>query len=225
MLVQFIPLDAVAFTPPSFPEPTRLRFEEGLAALAHNILQVRLLHPILVRQTSMDRYRLIAGTRRLLAHLRLRRDHSDDPRWRTIAAHIYTDEHVQDVLLALAENRQRGDPPLSLEVAQAIQTLPPSEQFAFVADVRREMAEQARGRQAGGKRVPQGEGGKTSARAPTWVERATAVLKAAEEDPEHFGQFARQLDDSGRAYCALPAPARHEARPGNPGRAHHPPPA
>jgi hypothetical protein len=154
MRVELLPVDAIAFTPTLYEcaDPaSRRRREAGLTALAETIRQVQLLHPILVRQAVAGRYVLIAGQRRLLAYLRLRHDYPDEPRWHAIAAHIYTDENVQDVVLALAENRQREDPPGSTEITQALQSLPISEQLAFLADLRREMAEQARGRQAGGR--------------------------------------------------------------------------
>jgi N6-adenosine-specific RNA methylase IME4 len=161
----------------------RHRRELGnIDALAHSIADVGLLHPIAVRPDGT----LIAGARRLKACEQLG--------WDSIPVNVVDIDGL--VRGELAENACRKD-------------LTPSELVAIAATVEereRELAKQRVeiGRPPGGK-FPQGGTGKTRDRiaAPLGVsdrtlEKAKAVVEAAEADSERFGKLLADMDRSGR---------------------------
>lgn len=86
-----------------------------IAALAENIRQIGLIHPILVsRQKGSKKYRLISGRRRLEAISLLGRTH--------IAAIVVKCDSIMPLQIALSENIMRKSPHF-LDRAQDMQTL------------------------------------------------------------------------------------------------------
>lgn len=96
MQVIEVPLDQIEVG-----ERRRVRFR-GIEALAKGIQRVGLLSPILIDRNGKNRYRLIAGERRLRAVRSLK--------WKAIPAHL--SEHLTDAQLRdieLEENENRDD--------------------------------------------------------------------------------------------------------------------
>lgn len=105
-----LPIGEIDYDPPE--DPT-----DGveIAALAENIRQCGLIHPILVeKQTKGKKYRLIAGRRRLEALTLLGRTH--------IGAIVVKCDHVMPLKIALSENFMRKAPHY-LDYIRDIQTL------------------------------------------------------------------------------------------------------
>lgn len=86
-----------------------------IAALAENIRQCGLIHPILVeRQRSKKRYRLISGRRRIEALLLLGRTH--------VCAIVVKSDELEPLKISLSENFMRKKPHF-LDFASDMQTL------------------------------------------------------------------------------------------------------
>ena len=99
MRVEVIPLNSIPFTRPGAGASVRrndrakpIPLDNAVADLAANIRQTKgLIHPVLVRRTSKGQHVLIAGKQRRLAYELLAQQEPDNPRWKTIPAHIYAD--------------------------------------------------------------------------------------------------------------------------------------
>ncbi|MEY9966086.1 ParB family chromosome partitioning protein [Streptacidiphilus sp. MAP12-16] len=92
-----VPLDAIT---PNPRQPREFFDEEALEELVHSIKEVGLLQPVVVRQTSPDRYELIMGERRWRA--------SREAGLETIPAIVRATEDEKLLLDALLENLHRA---------------------------------------------------------------------------------------------------------------------
>jgi ParB family chromosome partitioning protein len=157
---------------------------EGLAA---SIADIGLLHPVVITPDGA----LIAGERRLEACKRLRRD--------SVPVRVVDIEAI--VRGELAENAHRKD-------------FTPSELVAIAGTVEARERELAKQRQAhGGPRsgkLPERSKGDTRDRiaAPLGVsgrtlEKAKAVVEAAEAEPERFGHLIEKMDRAGKVTGAF----------------------
>jgi N6-adenosine-specific RNA methylase IME4 len=159
----------------------RFRKEPGdIQALAENIHEIGLLHPIAVTPDG----RLIAGARRLMAFKYLGRTE--------IPVHVVDlDEIVRG---EFAENVYR-------------KSFLPSELDAIGQEISKLEAERARARQ--GTRRDLGENchdvefGKTRDKVATQLgtsgrnlDKIRYVMRAAEDDPERFGKYAKEMDET-----------------------------
>jgi N6-adenosine-specific RNA methylase IME4/ribosomal protein S14 len=157
-----------------------------IESLAASIADVGLLHPIVVTPDG----RLIAGERRLQAAKLLG--------WKTIPVNIVDLDAV--VRGEFAENTQRKDFTWSEAVAIK-RALEPIEQAAA-------KERQREGGRHGGKgsgKLPEASKGnaadkaaKATGMARRTLEKAEAVVDAAEAEPERFGKLLEQMDDTGR---------------------------
>jgi N6-adenosine-specific RNA methylase IME4/ParB-like chromosome segregation protein Spo0J len=150
--------------------------------LAASIKAIGLLHPVVVTPDGV----LIAGERRLQACRQLG--------WTDVPVHVVDIDAI--VRGELAENAYRKD-------------FTPSELVAIAATVEQRERELARQRMSEGGKVGKlstpSDAGKTRDRiaAPLGVsgrtlERAQAVVEAAQEDPETFGKLRDDMDRTGR---------------------------
>jgi N6-adenosine-specific RNA methylase IME4 len=170
---------------------TRFRKEHGdLRALALSINERGgLIHPIAVTPAN----ELIAGERRLLAW-----QHADC-RFRDQPIPVT----VIDIDNIVAAERDENDPVLR-------KSFTPSEAVAIARALRPRLEEQARERQREGGRtkacgkLPQAEQGKTrekiakaTGKSARTLEKAEAVVAAAEREPEKFGKLVEAMDRSG----------------------------
>jgi N6-adenosine-specific RNA methylase IME4/ParB-like chromosome segregation protein Spo0J len=156
---------------------------DGLAA---SMADLGLLHPIVIRPDNV----LIAGERRLLAAKLLG--------WETIPVTVV---HLDAVARGeLAENEVRKDFTLSEAVAikRALQPL------EKVAAKERQAARGGKGRIASGK-LPTAITGRAADKAAKatgmtrrTLEKAEAIVDAAEAEPQKFGKLLEQMDDTGR---------------------------
>jgi ParB/RepB/Spo0J family partition protein len=153
--------------------------------LAGQIADLGLLHPIVVRPNG----ELIAGQRRLEAVKMLG--------WKDVPVHVVDIESL--VRGEFSENAHRKD-------------FTPSELVAIAASIEKEETERARARMTLGTAVPRvsltgktvdviaerlrlGISGKT-------LERARAVVQAAEADPKRFGHLVAEMDRTGKVSAA-----------------------
>ena len=166
----------------------RYRRDPGdIAALAASIDELGLLHPIVIRPDGT----LIAGARRLAAVALLG--------WTNVAVRVI---HLDEIARGeFAENVCRKDFTLSEAVAIK-RALEPVEREA--AKERQREGGRA-GRQASGN-LPQASKGraadraaKTTGMARRTLEKAEAVVDAAEAEPERFGKLLADMDRAGRA--------------------------
>jgi len=158
---------------------------DGLAA---SIAEVGLLHPVVVGLDKM----LIAGERRLAAAKQLG--------WSTIPVHVVRLDQIARG--EFAENTQRKDFTLSEAVAIK-RALEPLEKAA-AKDRQREGGR--RGGQGSGK-LPEASKGNAADKAANatgmarrTLEKAEAVVEAAEAEPERFGKLLEDMDHTGRAH-------------------------
>jgi N6-adenosine-specific RNA methylase IME4/ParB-like chromosome segregation protein Spo0J len=166
---------------------TRHRKDMGdIAGLAASMADLGLLHPIVIRPDNV----LVAGERRLLAAKLLG--------WETIPVTVV---HLDAVARGeLAENEVRKDFTLSEAVAIK-RALEPLEK---VAAKERQAARGGKGRIASGK-LPTAITGRAADKAAKatgmtrrTLEKAEAIVGAAEAEPEKFGKLLEQMDDTGR---------------------------
>jgi N6-adenosine-specific RNA methylase IME4 len=173
-----------------------------VAALARSIEETGLLHPIVV---AADRTTLIAGQRRLEAFRHLGRD--------TIPAHVVP---LADVVRGeYAENVIRKDFTASeaVDIARAIR---PLEKEAAV-ERRRQHGGTAPGRRTNtSEKFTEGSRGETRTRVAGYVgrswrtlEKAEAVVEAAEDDPAQFGPLVEEMDRTGKVDRAYGKLRRH----------------
>lgn len=101
-----VPVDSVFLTGRNVRE---IPEDDALIELAGSIASIGLLEPIVVRVQDDGRHRLLAGERRLRAHLRLKRE--------KIAAHVYPENGVLDIIVMGAENLHREQLSLAEECA------------------------------------------------------------------------------------------------------------
>jgi N6-adenosine-specific RNA methylase IME4 len=151
-----------------------------IGALAQSIVNVGLLHPIVITRDGQ----LIAGQRRLAACKQLG--------WHEVPIHVVD---LADVVRGEHdENRVRKD-------------FLPSEAVAIAREVEPLIREAARKRQLAGQpsgNLPEGKGDtrdKTSAyvgMSGRTLEKAEAVVEAAEQEPEKYGPLVREMDKTGR---------------------------
>jgi N6-adenosine-specific RNA methylase IME4 len=161
-------------------------------ALARSIEAVGLLHPIVVRPDG----RLIAGARRLRAFKQLGRD--------KIPVTVVDLEKI--VLGEYAENAERKD----FTVAEAVEIMRAVRPLEEKAAKER----QAEGQREGGKKAGRGRKGsgqvahkqknraadkaaKATGKKRRTLEKAEAVIEAAEQAPELFGDLAERLAEDG----------------------------
>ena len=163
-----------------------------VGALAANIADVGLLHPIVI--TPDDR--LIAGERRLEAYKRLGRTHIP-----------VTIVPLDDIVRGeLAENAERKDF-LPSEIDAIRRALEPIEKAA--AEQRMKAGTPAKVSQGSG-RVTDKTGALAGVSGRT-VEKIAAVVAAAEAEPEKFGHLIEEMDKTGkvdRAHKQLSRPPR-----------------
>jgi len=166
---------------------TRHRKDMGdIAGLAASMAELGLLHPIVVRPDGV----LVAGERRLRAAKLLG--------WEKIRVTAVDLEAVARG--ELAENEVRKDFTLSEAVAIK-RALEPLEK---VAAKERQAARGGKGRIASGK-LPTAITGRAADKAAKatgmtrrTLEKAEAIVDAAEAEPEKFGKLLEQMDDTGR---------------------------
>lgn len=160
----------------------RHRHDMGdIDALAKDIAEIGLLHPIVIRPDG----RLIAGERRLHACRLLG--------WADVPVTVVDIASV--VRGEMAENMQRKN-------------FLPSEAVAIARTIEEEEREQAKERMADGGRganLAPVEKGKTRdkiatrvGKARTTLNKATAVVEAAEAEPEKYGKLLVDMDRTGR---------------------------
>jgi ParB/RepB/Spo0J family partition protein len=168
----------------------RVRKDFGdVTSLAKSINANGLLHPIVVRRHTgyvEPHYELIAGERRLrawgLSQFR------DDP----IPVNIVDLESVKRGEWAENHERKNFTPSETVEIKRALER-----EFDLSGAAERRMR--------AGRKAPAGEKGRAVDLAAAYtgvsgktIRKAEAVVKAAEEDPERFGQLKTQMDKSGR---------------------------
>jgi N6-adenosine-specific RNA methylase IME4 len=154
----------------------------NIDALAANIGELGLLHPDVVRRDGL----LVAGERRLEACKRLG--------WRSIPATVVDLKEI--VKGEFAENAMRKDF-LPSEVEAIRRALEPYEKAAAQRRMRM-------GRAPSGK-FPEGLTGQTRDKVGAFagmsgrtVEKVTAIVKAAEQNPRKFGTLVEEMDRTGR---------------------------
>jgi N6-adenosine-specific RNA methylase IME4/ParB-like chromosome segregation protein Spo0J len=175
-----LPLDAIDVG-------SRIRQNYGdIAALARSIDANGLLHPIVVRKTPLGVYELVAGERRLRA-------------WRESK---FKDEPVPVRIIDLASIR-RGE----FAENHERKAFTPSEYVAIkdALEIEFDLSGEAERRKRAGKKASGEEAGQVrdlvgayAGRSGRTVEKAEAVVKAAEEDPERFGRLKDQMDQTGK---------------------------
>jgi N6-adenosine-specific RNA methylase IME4 len=154
-------------------------------ALARSIESVGLLHPIVVRPDG----RLIAGARRLRAFKQLGRD--------KIPVTVIDLDKI--VLGEHAENTERKDFTYAEAVA-ILRTVRPLEEKAAKERQREAGRQRGRGKKASGK-LPGAKGeaadkaAKATGKRRRTLEKAEAVIAAAEQAPELFGDLAERLGE------------------------------
>jgi hypothetical protein len=158
-----------------------------IADLAQSIEAVGLLHPVVIRPDG----RLIAGARRLRAFRCLKRE--------TIPAIVVDLEKV--VLGEYAENtfRKAYTPSESVDIARAFEPI----ERAKAKERQREHGKTAPGRKHSGQVAPSvgratDKVAKATGLARRTLEKAKAVVEAAEVEPERFSDLKEQMDDSGK---------------------------
>ena len=172
-----IPVAAIKIGP-------RHRQDHGdIAALARSIEGVGLLHPIVIRP---DRT-LIAGERRLLAFKQLGRD--------IIPATVIDLEKT--VLGEYAENVERKDFTLSEAVAIK-RALEPAERAAAKERMVAAHASPGKLPELGTKGNSSDKAAKATGRKRRSLDKAEAIVAAAEAEPEKFGKLQADMDRTGR---------------------------
>ena len=173
----------------------------NIDTLAASIAELGLLQPIVVRPDG----ELIAGERRLKAVATLK--------WSNVPVHVVDIDAIARG--ELAENALRKD-------------FTPSEMVAISATVEKREHELAKQRMTLGKVSTGSEAGKTRDRvaAPLGVsgrtlEKAKAVVAAAEEEPERFGKLLAEMDRTGKVNAAHRALRRTEDEKDSQPRAGH----
>lgn len=160
----------------------------NIAELAESIDGVGLLHPIVVTPKNL----LIAGRRRLQAAKNLG--------WKNVPVHVVDLEKVAQGEYAENTFRKAFSPSEEVSIVRALR---PEEEASAQE---RKQASLKRGAESprGGK-LPQREKGKTRdkvakavGRSGRTLEKAEAVVDAAEEDPERFGPLQEEMDRTGR---------------------------
>ncbi len=153
-----------------------------VARLAASIADLGLLHPVVITPDGA----LIAGERRLKACKALR--------WTDVPVNVVDIDAIARG--ELAENVCRKD-------------FTPSEMVAIAATVERRERELAKQRQTLGKISTRSEAGKARDKiaAPLRVsgrtlEKARAVVQAAEQEPEQFGHLVAEMDRTGKVSAA-----------------------
>lgn len=174
----------------------RHRKELGdVAALAESINGVGLLHPVVVKPDGT----LIAGARRLAAVKLLK--------WTDVSATVVKtlDDAHKALLAERDENTCRKDfaPSEAVAVGKSLEELEKPK-----AEERAEQGRRAGGHARHGRSVqslPQAKAGKTRAKVAaavgmshTTYEKAKAVVKAAEEEPEKFAPLLADMDRTGK---------------------------
>lgn len=167
----------------------RVRLEFGdVASLARSIDANGLLHPIVVRARDLhsNTYELIAGERRLKAWQLTR--FRDDP----IPIRIID---IASIMRGeWAENRERKD-------------FTPSETVAIkrALDIEFDLKGEAQKRKKSGKKSDAAQTGRATEivgayAGKSWrtIEKAEAVVTAAEQDPERFGRLREDMDRTGK---------------------------
>ena len=162
----------------------------SLKGLEKSISEYGLLHPIVITPEGV----LIAGLRRLEAVKQLG--------WREIPVHIIPIDSKDIWRASLAENSQRMN-------------LQPSDMVAIAERLREIESDRARKRQLHGKRItpsgnfPEGEKGEVRniiARqlnvSGRTLEKATEVVKAAQQEPEKYNSLVEMMDQSRNVHGA-----------------------
>jgi hypothetical protein len=171
-----VAIDAITIGP-------RYRQELGdLNSLAASIKDMGLLHPIVIT----PKYQLIAGQRRLEACKLLG--------WLDVPVHVVDLDQL--VAGEYAENTVRKD-------------FTPSEAVAIAKALKPKVAEQAEQRKAAGGKLPPAQRAKTRDHLGQTVgmsgrslEKATAVVNAAQQDPEKFVPVVEEMDRTGKVDAA-----------------------
>jgi N6-adenosine-specific RNA methylase IME4/ParB-like chromosome segregation protein Spo0J len=166
--------------------------------LARNISELGLLHPIVVNKDNT----LVAGERRLEAVKQLG--------WRDIPVTVV---NIADIARGeFAENMHRKDFTLSEAVAIK-RALEPLEKAAAKE---RQREGGRRGGEGSGK-LPEASKGNASDKAAKaagiarrTLEKAQAIVDAAEADPEKFGKLKEEMDRTGRVDGCFKVLKRHE---------------
>lgn len=171
------------------------RFRQDLGdvdSLARSIAEVGLLHPVVITQDN----RLIAGRRRLLA--------CDQLGWTEVPVHIVD---LQDIARGeLHENTVRKDflPSEAVAIKKALEPVEheaAKERQGTRTDIQETFLNVGRGQTRDKVAEYVGVSGRT-------LEKAEAVIDAAEQAPEQYGDLAQQMDTTGRvdgAYRQLKA--------------------
>lgn len=164
----------------------RFRSDLGdLQPLIDSIEEVGLIHPVVIT----DSFELVAGQRRIEALRKLGHEQVECRVLPLSPAEMLRAEHDEN------------------EVRKAFT---PTERVAIARRLEAEVARQAKERQAHGQTAPGRNASETVTEAPTreivgkavgWsgptYQRAKAVVAAAEEDPDRFGDLAEQMDKTG----------------------------
>lgn len=173
-----------------------------IAALAESIAKVGLLHPVVVTADG----KLIAGARRIMAAQKLG--------WTEIPVTVVDLDNI--AAGEFAENVERKDFTVTeaVEIKRALET----------TEKEKAKERQRAGGQQGGKasgKLPTGSKGRAGDKAAEatgkkrrTLEKAEAVMKAAEAEPECFGDLAKRLDEEGASVDPIPraAPAAEAGR-------------
>jgi N6-adenosine-specific RNA methylase IME4 len=163
--------------------------------LAQNVAEVGLLHPIVVRPNG----RLVAGARRLRAFEQLKRA--------SIPVTVIDLETL--VVGEYAENtfRKSFTPSEAVAIADAIEPIERAKAKERQADGQRKGARQGgRGKKNPGGEIPHkvsqnralDKVARATGRDRRTLEKARAVVRAAEAEPERFGKLLEQMDGTGR---------------------------
>ena len=168
----------------------RFRKEYGdLVALAASIDARGILHPPVVKPLREGRRELIAGERRVRAWRISERGKAGEPI-------PYRELDIDDVIAAEWEENAPG--------IRKDFTL--SESVAIARALKPALAEKAAERERAGKPVPAAEKGETAEIVAELVglgrrtlDRAIAVVEAAEAEPDRFSVLLEQMDKTGRA--------------------------
>jgi N6-adenosine-specific RNA methylase IME4 len=175
-----LPLDAIEIG-------DRIRKDYGdVSALARSIDANGLLHPVVVHKTVFGVYELVAGERRLRAWKESKFKHEPIPVRIVDLASIRRGEW--------AENHERKDftPSETVDIKRKL-------------EIEFDLSGEAERRKRTGKKAAAEDAGKTrdlvgafAGKSGYTVEKAEAVVKAAEEDPERFGPLKDQMDKTGK---------------------------
>jgi ParB-like chromosome segregation protein Spo0J len=170
----------------------RHRKEMGdIAALAASIGETGLLHPVVVSRDG----KLIAGERRLLAAQQLG--------WTEVPVTVVDLDNI--VHGEFAENTERKD----FTYTEAVAIKRAIEPVEKAAAKERQRTGARQGRKALGKLPTASKGraadkaAKATGRKRRSLEKAEAVMKAAEAEPERFGDLAKRLDEEGARVDAI----------------------